>query len=444
MPVSYHTSNNYMLRLLRACTEIQHTESSHYVSIVRKCQTEETQVAQNYIKSPEIVSHLVGKIEEVCTQVIHLLAAMQILGESTPRSVDKIVSTGEKLSGFFLAALLRDRGVMAEYIDLSDVIDPKPGTQLNRDFYDELAAKTGNIVLACEAKVVVVTGFFGAIPGGLLDTIGRGYSDLCAALVAVGVGAAELQIWKEVDGIFTADPRKVHTASLITEITAAEVSELGHFGSEVIHPLAMEQVIRARIPVRVKNVTNPSAYGTVVYADYSSASPLDQLGRSSSEDASSASSSALSDIWMPKRPTAMTIKGEVLVVNVNSNKRLVTHDFLVKVFYVLDKWKLIIDLVSSSQAEISMAIHCDAVLPTAEGKPGDQVIDQDICGAIDELKTHGAVRLTSKMAILSLVGKEMSHTTGMAGHMFSILGQSGVNIEMISQGMRYSISFSSY
>ena len=431
-----------MLRLLRACREIRHSESSRYVSVVRRCQTEETQVAQNYIASPEIVSRLVGRIEEECTQAIHLLAAMQILGESTPRSVDKIVSMGEKLSCFFLSALLQDRGVMSDYIDLSDVIDPKPGTQLNQAFYDALAATIGNRVLACKEKVVVVTGYFGAVPGGLLDAIGRGYSDICAALVAVGVGAAELQIWKEVDGIFTADPRKVHTASLITAITAVEVSELGYFGSEVVHPLAMEQVMRARISIRVKNVTTPSGCGTVVYADSSSAKPRDLLGRST-KGGSSENSSALPNIWIPKRPTAITVKGEVLVINVRSNKRLVSHDFLVKVFYVLDKWKLIIDLISSSQVEMSMAIHCDGTLLTVRGENGDQVIDQDICGAIDDLKAHGAISLTSRMAILSLVGKEMRNTTGMAGYMFSTLGQSGVNVEMISQGMWPSISLSS-
>src|ERR1700761_1228646 len=100
-------------------------------------------------------------------------------------------------------------------------------------------------------------GFFGSVPGSLLTSIGRGYTDLAAALIAVGLDAEELQVWKEVDGIFTADPRKVKNARLLNIITPEEASELTYYGSEVIHPFTMEQVIRAQIPIRIKNVMNP-------------------------------------------------------------------------------------------------------------------------------------------------------------------------------------------
>ena len=113
---------------------------------------------------------------------------------------------------------------------------------LPQEFYDSLAVALGERLKQCGARVPVVTGFFGPVPGSLLRQVGRGYTDLCSALLAVGLEASELQIWKEVDGIFTADPRKVPTARLISIISPAEAAELTYYGSEVVHPFTMEQV----------------------------------------------------------------------------------------------------------------------------------------------------------------------------------------------------------
>jgi len=120
-------------------------------------------------------------------------------------------------------------------------------------------------VRQCGPRVPVVTGFFGPVPGSLLRQVGRGYTDLCAAVLAVGLQASELQIWKEVDGIFTADPRKVLTARVIPIISREEAAELTYYGSEVVHPFTMEQVIRKKIPIRIKNVENPRGLGTVIH-----------------------------------------------------------------------------------------------------------------------------------------------------------------------------------
>src|SRR6185295_14183477 len=125
------------------------------------------------------------------------------------------------------------------------------------------------ILLTCvhSYNMSFFVGFFGQVPGSILCSIGRGYTDLCAALIAVGIGAKELQIWKEVDGIFTADPRKVPTARLLPVITPEEAAELTYYGSEVIHPFTMNQAIRASIPIRIKNIQNPDGNGTVIFPD---------------------------------------------------------------------------------------------------------------------------------------------------------------------------------
>lgn len=287
---------------------------------------------------------------------------------------------------------------------------------LDASFYKTATAAFARKLAACGSRVPVVTGFFGNVPGSLIDgDIGRGYTDLCAALCAVGLGAEELQIWKEVDGIFTADPSKVPTARLLSSITPSEAAELTFYGSEVIHHLTMDQVIRATppIPIRIKNVKNPRGNGTVVIPD-PILSASHQLHRSKP--------SAPEPIKTPKRPTAVTIKDHISVINVHSNKRSISHGFFAKVFSILDTYSISVDLISTSEVHVSLAIHS-----------GSTRVD-NFAAAKANLAECGEVSVLSDMAILSLVGADMKNMIGVAGKMFSTLGEHRVNLEMISQG----------
>lgn len=440
-------------RLLRAAREAEHSRSRQYEKIVDAICDEHSQAAFIYIKSLELQAGLVEEAEKECLWLKDFLAAAQKIGEISPKSLDRIISTGEKLSCQFIAAILQDRGVDTCYVDLSDVIAFKVSNGIDQDFYRHLAAALAERIRACGGKVPVITGYFGAVPGGLLDQIGRGYTDLCAALVAVGLGAEkgsqqeqeqgreqveELQIWKEVDGIFTADPRKVPTARLLSTITPAEAAELTFYGSEVIHPFTMEQVIRARIPIRIKNVMNPRGSGTVI------------LPEASEETDTTTSTAVGHDLRLfrprsslvvpknqrPKRPTAVTIKHKILVINVHSNKRSLSHGFFARIFSTLDRWRLSVDLISTSEVHVSMALHSESALVSGAGEDEKEIVDHDLQGAIEELQQYGTVDIIDGMAILSLVGKQMKNMVGIAGKMFSALGENNVNIEMISQGKK--------
>ncbi len=430
-------------RLLRAARDAQNSKSHQYRVLIENVRSDHVESAQQHIQSPEVFKRLEIEIGEECAQIIRVLEAAQTLGEISPRSVDKVMSVGEKLSCRFIAALLQDHGVDSEYVDVSEVIDFPVQGCLDQAFYDGVATRLGGKVRACQAQVPVTTGFFGMVPGGLLDKIGRGYTDLCAALVAVGLQAHELQVWKEVDGIFTADPRKVPTAQLLPQISPAEASELTFYGSEVIHPFTMEQVIRARIPIRIKNVMNPRGEGTIIFPD--SVSELETT--SPGHDPKlfrTRSASVLKDRRKPKRPTAVTLKHKILVMNVHSNRRSLSHGFFAHIFSILDKWRLSIDLISTSEVHVSMALHSEAPLYNGGGDDDYQIINQDLRGAIEELRVYGTVDIIPEMAILSLVGKQMKNMMGIAGKMFSTLGENNVNIEMISQGQYYhrAIAFS--
>lgn len=192
------------------------------------------------------------------------------------------------------------------------------------------------------------------MPGSLLTSIGRGYTDLCAALAAVGLSSQELQIWKEVDGIFTADPRKVKSARLLPIITPEEAAELTYYGSEVIHPFTMEQVIRAEIPIRIKNVENPFGSGTIIFPDQQS----NGYATPPPTPAVLAKNGYHSDLSR-KHPTAVTVKDKICVLNVHSNRKNVSHGFLAKIFMALDEYNIIVDLISTSEVHVSMALSPD-------------------------------------------------------------------------------------
>ncbi|KGY14905.1 hypothetical protein PABG_12180 [Paracoccidioides brasiliensis Pb03] len=407
-------------RLLRAAREAgKNAKSTQYVSLVHAVRDEHIQVASDLLQNTELKNQLIQEIEEECSHILKILEAAQTLGEISIRCVDKVISTGEKLSCRMMTALLHDHGVDSEYIDLSDIVDFAINVQsLDQAFYDRLAAALGENIKACGRKVPVITGYFGPVPGGLLEKVGRGYTDLCAALVAVGVSAHELQVWKEVDGIFTADPRKVPTARLLPAITPAEAAELTFYGSEVIHPFTMEQVIRARIPIRIKNVMKPRGKGTVIYPD--SIAELDETtpGHNPKLFRTRSSSTLSQRQEGPKRPTA----------------RSLSHGFFAGIFSVLDKWRLSIDLISTSEVHVSLALHSELPLLNGVGQDEYQIIDEDLRGAIQDLRRYGTVDIIPQMAILSLVGRHMKNMVGIAGRMFSTLGEHNVNIEMISQG----------
>lgn len=159
------------------------------------------------------------------------------------------------------------------------------------------------------------------------------------------------------DGIFTADPRKVPTARLLSTITPEEAAELTYYGSEVIHPFTMEQVIRAAIPIRIKNVENPAGVGTIIFPD----PPTDSDGEATAEEQSRSSSRAtsISEQQLRRGPTAITIKDNILVLSIRSNRKTISHGFFARIFSTLDRYGVIVDLISTSEVHVSMAINGD-------------------------------------------------------------------------------------
>lgn len=427
-----------MSRLLKAAAEAAKSNSPTYKSIVTSIRDDHVQAAISTLRSPNLLANLTVEIERETHNLMKYLTAADTLGEVSPRTLDIIISKGEILSCYFIAALLQDRGVEAYVIDLTSIrIVEAPTGDINQGFYGDYAEALRPVFLESGNRVPVITGFFGPVPGGLLSHVGRGYTDLCAALVAISLGASELQILKEVEGIFSADPRKVPTARLLSTITPSEAAELTFYGSEVIHPFTMEQVIRESIPIRIRNVTNPSGTGTTILPDSMKASTSTKITspRLPTPPAFRPPQSLISSTLTnrAKRPTAVTVKNRILVINLRSNKRTSSRGFLERTFAILDKWRLSVDLIASSEVNVSMAFCCHRELVRGEGE-ARHIVDTDLRGAVDELARLGAVELVDQMAIVSLVGQEMKNLVGISGAMLSVLGSHNINIEMISQG----------
>ncbi len=347
------------------------------------------------------------KIKNELERAKGFLKAISVIGEASSRSIDVVASLGERMSAVLVTEVLNQNGIPAQVCDFSSILLEYKGSMGEDslelgDFYDGISKLFRDEIAKCDSAVPVVTGFFGPFPGGLLEKVGRGYSDLTAALLARGFGKGgavkELQVWKEVDGVFTADPRKVPTAKVLTEISAIEAVELTFFGSEVLHPYTMEQVTSVGIPIRVLNSLKPDGIGTIIL-------PSGGVGHNS--------------------PTAVTAKRGVVMLSITSNRMYDAKGFLASLFQILHEHDLVVDLVSTSEVTVSCTVN-DA------GK---------LRKALPSLEHLGLIEIEEQRAILAVVGEGLRNHPTATGSLFSSLGSSGIPAEMVTQAAsRTSIS----
>ncbi|RPB16208.1 aspartokinase [Morchella conica CCBAS932] len=392
-----------MTRQLKSAVEASLThQSEEYLALFETIEEDHIRMASELINSAERLEHLKEEIIDECNLVTRLIGASQILGQMNPRAKDIILGVRDRLSCILMTSILQDRGIYCEYINPEGIVNSSyPGKNvLDQKLCDFVSEELTKQVQECERKTIVVTGYFGNMQG---VTAGRDYGDLTAATLAVGLGANELKIWKEVDGIFTADPKICSTAQLIPVVTSDEAAEMLQYGIQMIHPFAMELVAKANIPINFRNIHNPKGNGTVV-----------------SDDVAASFGNKLQKI-LPKAPTAITIKTGIAVLSINSKKRHISCGFFATVFSTLNKHGLMVDLISTSETHVSVAL-------------GSKFTEERLREAIKELKQHGNVELTRHLAIVSLIGRQMKRLVGVASCMFSTLAKEGVNVEMISQG----------
>ncbi|OAL27526.1 hypothetical protein AYO22_03430 [Fonsecaea multimorphosa] len=441
-------TTNLLLRAL-ACAVSDEARGVDFDQVIDMIQNEHLSVAASLPhdaaalqqSASNIIQNLRQSIIDECDALRRFLRATRVIGEASDRTQDRVLGVGEKLSCLVVVAALSLGGVEAEMVNLESIVQTadKRSTREQQAAYKQnpilflqgLGDAVRDAILQCSAvgKVPVVTGFFGSMPHSLLHTVGRGYSDLCAALCAVSLGAEELQIWKEVAGIFTADPTKVSTARVLPMITLEEAVELTYYGSEVIHPLTMSLLNKEDINLRLKNVKDPAGAGTVVYSTTSPSASGLQTPSSTAIDISRSlfmTSNGYYGKDQAKRvPTAITTKDSITLVNITSNGKLPPQAFLGQISDILGQHQLSVDLASSSRQSLSLAVSAYGGLVNVS-----EAIDE----ALPELEEFGSTSIVPKMSIISVVGHKMKNMVGIAAEIFSALASARINIRLISQG----------
>lgn len=348
-------------------------------------------------------------VEKLLNELQQLLTGICIMQDLTLRAKDSLVSFGERLSTRIFAAYLRKQGVPARQHDAW-----KLGFTTTDDFtnaeilYDETlprvrAALTRAPDATGPPEVPVVTGFLGrGHTTGAITTLGRGGSDLTATVLGAALELEEVQVWKDVDGVLTSDPRMVSAAKPVTHLTFDEATELAYFGAQVLHPLAMQPAIKSgTMGVRVKNSYNRMAEGTIILAERD-----------------------MSCVCV----TSIALKSNVTLVDINSTRMLGQYGFLAKVFDVFLRNKISVDVVATSEVSISLTLDPKRVWRRGDGEAGEELDRLSY-----ELSRFAEVSFRPDRAIVSLICN-VQRTSEILQRAFSVLNGEDINVQMMSQG----------
>ncbi len=320
-----------------------------------------------------------------------ILRGLAAVGELTPRIQDMIVSYGERLSSRLIADVFaRAPALDGVHIDARRCI--VTGAEHTRAIPDDarIAERLRALVqlLAEDVSTVVMGGLSGATESGA-TTLGRGGSDFTGALVGAGIGAEAIEIWTDVDGIMTTDPRVVQSALRVRSISFEEAAELAYFGAKVLHPATILPAVKRNIPVLVLNSRNPSNEGTRIQA-----------------------------LSPPCRNPVKSIaaKRRLTIVDVVASRMLMTHGYLKAIFDIFDKHRCAVDMVSTSEVSVSLTVDSNEALPA---------IAADLSRLAD-------VKYEGRKALICLVGDDIRGHSGVAARLFNSIRH--INVRMISQG----------
>jgi aspartokinase/homoserine dehydrogenase 1 len=346
-------------------------------------------------------SSIIAQVKFTFNELEDVLHGVFLVKERTPRTLDYIMSFGERLSAYIIAEAMKDQGIEAEFLDARTVVRTD-----NTFGYARIDFEKTNVLIQnhfkTQSNVQVITGFIGLSPSGETTTIGRSGSDYTAAIFAGALKATDLEIWTDVDGMMTADPRKVKKAFTVKEMTYEEAMELSHFGAKVIFPATMQPALINRIPIWIKNTFNPSFEGTVI-SENSGAKHLIIKGISSMDKIS-----------------LLSVQGSGLVGVVGVSMRL---------FGTLAKESISVILISQASSEHSICFAVESSKATQAKLAIEKEFQYEIRGReMDEVKVEDS------LAIVAIVGENMKHNPGTSGRMFNALGKSGININAIAQG----------
>ena len=376
--------------LLRAAASAAKGDRTGALAISSRLRARHRDTACALIKSAECPS-ICNLIEEKFDSLDEILRGLAAILELTPRISDLIVSYGERLSSRIIAAAFAEQGINASHLDARKVIitDSQFQKAAPIDALIEKRAAEHILPLLSEGKVPVMGGFIASNEEGITTTLGRGGSDFTGALVGGALSADAIEIWTDVDGIMTSDPRVCTDALRVKVISFEEAAELAYFGAKVLHPATILPAVKKSIPVLVLNSRNPSNEGTRIV-------------------------SVAPHCHSPFKSIA--VKKKLSIIDVVASRMLMTHGYLKAIFDIFDKYQCPVDMVSTSEVSVSLTVDSNEKLP---------MIAADLSKLAD-------VNYEGKKALICLVGEDIRGQSGMAAQVFTAVRH--INVRMISQG----------
>ncbi len=347
-------------------------------------------------------SAVLSMVKIYCNQVEDICNGIFLLGELSPRTKDKIVSFGEILSSQIIAAALNANQINITWKDARELIITDSNYEAATVQFEITNKKINQYFLQKNNRTYILPGFVAANELGYSTTLGRGGSDYTAAILAGALGASILQIWTDVSGMMTADPRLVNNVKRIPQISYQEAMELSHFGAKVIYPPTIQPVMSKNIPVWVKNTFAPQDEGTVIKNIHTS------------------SNNVITGISCINKITLISLEGSGMVGIPGFSKRL---------FEALAIHKINVILITQSSSEHSISVGIDA----SNVQMAKQAVDAAFAYEI-KVRLVEPLLVENDLAIVAIVGDNMKNHTGVSGKMFSSLGNDGINIRAIAQG----------
>ncbi|MCR5386132.1 MAG: aspartate kinase [Treponema sp.] len=336
----------------------------------------------------------IEEIDDLLEELTQLLTGISMLKELTKRTRDYLVSFGERMSVRMMAAFLNKEGVGAKFYDAWDAGITSDSNfmsaELLEDVWTDIPEKLNDYKYGVSKEIPIVTGFIAKDRKGNITTLGRGGSDLTATMIGSAMQADEIQTWKDVDGILTADPRVVKEAHPVPEVTYEEAAELAYFGAQVLHPRSMQPCLKSGVPVRVKNSYNIDSPGSIIVENHTGEVP---------------------------KVTAITSVKHVTLIDINSTRMLGSAGFLAHVFNNFLKWGISVDVIATSEVSVSLTVN---------GKT-------DLTGLLGDLDHVADVEVQENKAIVTIIC-DADHSSSILASGFGALAEKGINVQMISQG----------
>ena len=351
-------------------------------------------------RTQEIETYLQVELAEL-GDVLHGVCLLRELSE---KSSALIMSFGERFSARIISGFLRQEGVDASYVDARSMIvtdsnhcdarvDVKASAELVKAWFKD------------EGGVPVVTGYIGAAPDGTATTLGRGGSDYTATIIGSILGADEIQIWTDVDGFFSADPKRVKDAYALPFISYGEAMELSHSGAKVLHPYSVHPAMKAGIPIRIRNSFNPDAEGT-------------RIGRPKKNDAGA------------ERPvTGLSSITNVVLLNISGSGMVGVPGIASRLFSCLARHMINIIFISQASSEQSISL----VINLSQAEKARKILEEEFAAEIVSRQIE-TLTLRKHIAMIAVVGNNMSGHPGVSAHLFETLGKNGINVIAVAQG----------